>query len=118
MRKSDLPRQLEILKPLVVINTCGPFQNADYGIARACIASGVHYIDLADGRDFVTGITQLDADAKEHNVAVISGASTVPALSAAVIEHFLPNFPLSTRSRSVSRPAKRRSAGSPPRRPS
>ncbi|MGA8611893.1 MAG: saccharopine dehydrogenase NADP-binding domain-containing protein [Xanthobacteraceae bacterium] len=90
--ESDLPRQLEILKPLVVINTCGPFQNADYGIARACIASGVHYIDLADGRDFVTGITQLDADAKEHNVAVISGASTVPALSAAVIEHFLPQF--------------------------
>jgi hypothetical protein len=90
--KSDLLAQLEILKPRVAINTCGPFQNADYGIARACIAGGVHYIDLADGRDFVTGITQLDADAKERNVAVISGASTVPALSAAVIEHFLPQF--------------------------
>jgi hypothetical protein len=90
--KSDLLAQLEILKPLVVINTCGPFQNADYGIARACIAAGAHYIDLADGRDFVTGITQLDADSKERNVAVISGASTVPALSAAVIERFLPQF--------------------------
>jgi Saccharopine dehydrogenase NADP binding domain len=90
--KSDLLAQLEILKPLVVINTCGPFQNADYGIARACIAAGAHYIDLADGRDFVTGISQLDADSKERNVAVISGASTVPALSAAVIERFLPQF--------------------------
>jgi hypothetical protein len=90
--KSDLLPQLAILKPAVVINTCGPFQNADYGIARACIAGGVHYIDLADGRDFVTGITQLDADAKEQNVAVISGASTVPALSSAVIECFLPQF--------------------------
>jgi Saccharopine dehydrogenase NADP binding domain len=90
--KSDLLPQLAILKPHVVINTCGPFQNADYGIARACIAGGVHYIDLADGRDFVTGITQLDADAKRRNVAVISGASTVPALSVAVIEHFLPQF--------------------------
>ncbi len=90
--KSDLLPQLKVLKPRVAINTCGPFQNADYGIARACIAGGVHCIDLADGRDFVTGITQLDADAKEHNVAVISGASTVPALSAAVIERFLPQF--------------------------
>jgi Saccharopine dehydrogenase NADP binding domain len=90
--KSGLLRQLEVLKPLVVINTCGPFQNADYGIAQTCIAGGVHYIDLADGRDFVTGITQLDAYAKRRNVAVISGASTVPALSAAVIEHFRPQF--------------------------
>jgi hypothetical protein len=90
--KSDLLPQLTKLKPLVVINTCGPFQNADYGIARACIASGVHYVDLADGRDFVTGITQLDADAKKRSVAVISGASTVPALSSAVIERFQPEF--------------------------
>jgi hypothetical protein len=90
--KSDLLAQLTKLKPLVIINTCGPFQNADYGIARACIAGGVHYVDLADGRDFVTGITQLDADAKERNVAVISGASTVPALSSAVIESVLPEF--------------------------
>jgi hypothetical protein len=90
--KSDLLPQLAILKPFVVINTCGPFQNTDHDIARACIASGVHYIDLADGRDFVTGITQLDTEAKQRNVAVISGASTVPALSSAVIEHFLPQF--------------------------
>jgi hypothetical protein len=84
----DLTRQLDLLRPAVVVNTCGPFQNADYAIARACIAAGVHYIDLADGRDFVTGIRQLDAEAKRRNVAVISGASTVPALTSAVIEHF------------------------------
>jgi hypothetical protein len=90
--KSVLLPQLTKLEPLVVIKTCGPFQNTDYGIARACIASGVHYIDLADGRDFVTGITQLDANAKQRSVAVISGASTVPALSSAVIERFLPEF--------------------------
>jgi hypothetical protein len=90
--KSGLLPQLVVLKPHVVINTCGPFQNADYAIAQTCIAGGVHYIDLADGREFVTGITQLDADAKGRSVAVISGASTVPALSAAVIEHFLPQF--------------------------
>jgi hypothetical protein len=88
----DLPRQLELLRPRVVINTCGPFQNADYAVAQACIAAGVHYIDLSDGRDFVAGIGRLDAAARERNVQVVSGASTVPALTSAVIEHYLPRF--------------------------
>jgi hypothetical protein len=89
---SDLLRQLDLLRPDVVINTCGPFQSADYRVAQTCIAAGINYIDLADGRDFVTGITRLDAEAKKQKVAVISGASTVPALSSAVIEHLLPDF--------------------------
>jgi hypothetical protein len=89
---SELQHQLERWRPGIVINTCGPFQGAGYDVARACIAAAVHYIDLADGRDFVVNITQLDAAAKSQNVAVISGASTVPALSSAVIEHVLPRF--------------------------
>ncbi len=84
--------QLALLKPAIVINTCGPFQLSDYSVAQACIEYGVHYIDLADGRDFVTEITTLDSEAKRHNIAVISGASTVPALTSAVIEHYLPEF--------------------------
>jgi len=78
--------------PAVLINTCGPFQTADYRIAEACIAKGVHYIDLADGRDFVTGITTLDARAQASGVTVISGASTVPGLSSAVIEAYRHEF--------------------------
>lgn len=88
----ELSAQLETLRPTVVINTCGPFQTSNYGVARSCIAHGVHYIDLADGRDFVTGITALDAEAKQQGVAVISGASTVPGLSSAVIEHYRHEF--------------------------
>lgn len=84
--------QLAALSPSVVVNTCGPFQRADYGVARVCIAQKIHYIDLADGRDFVTGITTLDESAKIANVCVISGASTVPGLSSAVIEHFRGDF--------------------------
>jgi hypothetical protein len=47
----------------------------------------VHYIDLADGRDFVTGIAALNAEAAAAGVTVISGASSVPALSSAVADH-------------------------------
>ena len=88
----DLAKQLKILKPKVVINTCGPFQNADYSVAKTCIEAGVHYIDLADGRDFVCGISQLDALAKQNNVLVVSGASSVPGLSSAVLEEFKNEF--------------------------
>ncbi len=89
---NELATQIARLKPGVVVNTCGPFQGKDYRIAKTCIAHGVHYIDLADAREFVTGIKALDAAAQAKNLAVISGASTVPGLSSAVIEHFLPAF--------------------------
>ncbi|MBL4907157.1 MAG: saccharopine dehydrogenase NADP-binding domain-containing protein [Sneathiella sp.] len=88
----DLAANLESLSPAVVINTCGPFQAADYRVAENCIKAGIPYIDLADGRDFVTGITALDALAKEKGTTVISGASTVPGLSSAVLEEYKAEF--------------------------
>src|SRR5688572_27719824 len=35
--ESNLETHLQALKPAVVVNTCGPFQNKDYRIAEACI---------------------------------------------------------------------------------
>ncbi len=90
--RQTLATRLSELAPTVVINTCGPFQTSDYAVAETCIEHGVHYIDLADGRDFVANIPILDGRAKRNNVAVISGASTVPGLSSAVIEHLRPQF--------------------------
>jgi saccharopine dehydrogenase-like NADP-dependent oxidoreductase len=87
-----LSQQLDVLKPTVVINTIGPFQTADYSIAKTCIQHHVHYIDLADARDFVTGITDLDVEAKNNNVLVVSGASTVPGLSSAVLDYYKNDF--------------------------
>ncbi len=46
-----------------VIHTAGPFQGQGYEVARAAIAAGANYIDLADGRDFVAGIADLNDDA-------------------------------------------------------
>ncbi len=88
----ELSRQLQLVKPEIVINTCGPFQESNYDVAEICIEHGVHYIDLADGRNFVNGISALDSFAKQRNVAVISGASTVPCLSSAVIEKYKDEF--------------------------
>ena len=80
---ADTLRQLRLN---VVINTVGPFQAHDYRVARAAIDAGVHYIDIADARGFVAGISALDAGAKAAGVLVVSGASSVPALAAAIID--------------------------------
>lgn len=88
----ELDAVLERVTPDIVIHASGPFQGQGYNVAKACIAHGCHYIDLADARDFVTGITTLDAEAKKKGVTVISGASSVPCLTAALIDHYLPQF--------------------------
>ncbi len=76
----------------VLIHTAGPFQEQDYSVARAAIEAGCHYLDLADGRSFVTGITRLDAQARAANIAVLSGVSSLPALSSAVVDRYLSQF--------------------------
>ncbi len=88
----ELSQELSKHHPLAVINTCGPFQNSDYKVAQNCIAAKVHYIDLSDGRDFVNNIISLNDEAQKNNVLVISGASTVPGLSSAVIEKYKNEF--------------------------
>jgi hypothetical protein len=90
--RAQWAESLRKLSPYVVINTCGPFQLHDYSVAKACIAQNVHYLDLADGRDFVVGMDRLDLQAKEHNVLVVSGASTVPGLSSAVLDAYCHEF--------------------------
>ena len=59
---SDFDQHLLALSPDLLIHTGGPFQGQDYHVARSCIAAGVHYIDLADGRTFVQD-RQTDAEA-------------------------------------------------------
>ncbi|MDO9401555.1 MAG: saccharopine dehydrogenase NADP-binding domain-containing protein [Polaromonas sp.] len=72
----------------LVIHTAGPFQGQDYRVPLAVAAAGAHYIDLADGRRFVCDFpAALDAAFREAGRTAVSGASTVPALSSAVVDH-------------------------------
>lgn len=82
----DLARELAKLEVQLVIHTAGPFQQRNYRVAEATLDCGAHYVDLADGRDFVMGIDRFDERARAAGRWVVSGASSVPGLSAAVIE--------------------------------
>lgn len=89
---SSLGASLRRLQVDLLIHTAGPFQGQEYSVARAAIEAGCHYVDLADGRQFVSGIGALNAQAAAAGVSVISGASSVPALSSAVIDRYLSRF--------------------------
>jgi len=89
---NDFKEQLAAISPTLVIHTCGPFQGQDYRVPKACIECGAHYIDLADDRRFVCDIGELDQQAKEKDVLIVSGASSVPGLSSAVVEHYQDQF--------------------------
>ncbi len=88
----QLALQLRKLGVNTIIHTAGPFQRQGYEVARAAINTGCHYLDLADGRAFVSGITRLDAEARAAGVSVISGASSLPALTSAVVDRYRGEF--------------------------
>ncbi len=89
-RGGVLEGQLLDLNPDIVVDASGPFQNygADpYALPRAAIAVGADYIDLADAAAFVDGIGALDDAARGAGRTVLSGASSFPVLTAAVVRH-------------------------------
>lgn len=85
--RSRISTALKEYGPAIVVDASGPFQAMDHAIPKACIAAGVHYVDIADSRDFVCGIRALDDAAKAAGVVLLSGASSVPALSGAAVRH-------------------------------
>lgn len=93
LARPDFPEKLKALAPGIVIHCAGPFQGQDYRVAAAAISAGAHYIDIADGRDFVARFAaHNDAAARAAGLLAISGASTVPALSSAVVDSLAGRF--------------------------
>lgn len=72
----------------VVVDAAGPFHaygQDPYRVARSAILQGTHYLDLCDDTDFCLGISELDEHARLAGVCVLSGLSSVPALSSAAV---------------------------------
>lgn len=75
--------------PFIVVDAAGPFQGyaeAPYRVAEVAIACGAHYLDLSDDTEFTAGISTMDAAARDAGVVVLSGVSSVPAMSSAAVE--------------------------------
>ncbi len=85
--KDDMPAMRAALADVdVVVDAVGPFQGyQDYAVARTAIEAGCHYLDLSDDVAFTAGISALDDAATRAGVSVLSGVSSVPAISGAVV---------------------------------
>ncbi|CAA9481812.1 MAG: hypothetical protein AVDCRST_MAG91-53, partial [uncultured Sphingomonadaceae bacterium] len=86
--RAEIVAGLEAERPDLVVDASGPFQ--DYGADRyrvisACIDAGVDYLDFADAADFVFGVHEFDKRAEAAGVFVLSGVSSFPVLTAAVL---------------------------------
>lgn len=79
-------------RPRIVVNAAGPFQGGHPDWAGLCAERGWRYVDLADDAGFVAQVQALDAQAQSTGAEMVTGASSVPGLSSAVVEHFLPRF--------------------------
>jgi hypothetical protein len=86
MRAADFAQQVAGVAPFAMVDAAGPFQAyTGYAVAEAAIAAGAHYLDLSDDAGFTSEISALDTDAKAAGVVVLSGVSSVPALSSAAV---------------------------------
>jgi short subunit dehydrogenase-like uncharacterized protein len=106
-RNADVEAQIRELHPDLVVDAMGPFQvygEDPYRVVKACIAIGVDYMDLADGSDFVKGIRQFDQGAKAKNIYVLSGVSSYPVLTAAVVRKLSHDMTCVFPSKAASRP--------------
>lgn len=93
LRSTSFADDLRALAPAIVVHCAGPFQGQDYRVARAVLSVGAHYIDLADGREFVARFAdEVGPAAIAADRIAVSGASTLPALSSAVIDALAVRF--------------------------
>jgi len=76
--EAGLVQGLKALSPGLVIHCVGPFQGQDYRVANAALAAGAHYLDLADGRQFIAKFAAgMNAQAVGVDRVAISGASSI-----------------------------------------
>lgn len=88
--RRDIAAALAAEHPALIIDASGPFQDygaAPYGVIEAAIAAGIDYLDFADAADFVFGVDRFDAAARAAGVFVLSGVSSFPVLTSAVLRH-------------------------------
>jgi hypothetical protein len=87
IRAGDFAQRLAALAPGLVIHCVGPFQGQDYRVAAAALGARSHYLDLADGRDFVASFKKhVHPLALANDRVALCGASTLPALSSAAVD--------------------------------
>jgi hypothetical protein len=87
-RNTGLAAAVAAHDPDIVVDASGPWQSYGhdaYAAVEAALAADADYLDLADGAAFVAGIAAFDGRARDGGRFVLSGVSSFPVLTAAVV---------------------------------
>ena len=68
-----------------VICCAGPFQKLSLNVLRAAIDCRVPYADLADSREYVNAVDELQDPIRRAGIRVLTGLSTVPGTSSLLV---------------------------------
>lgn len=89
----NLSDDIRALAPDIIVDASGPYQlHHGYRTAKAALDAGAHYIDLSDDAAFSSGIAGLNDSAIRKGLTLLSGASSVPAISSTVCDHLRSDF--------------------------
>jgi hypothetical protein len=68
----------------VAVNCSGPFSALTLALPEACLAAGVHHVDIADDRGWFARVHSLDGRFRERGLALACGCSSLPGISGAL----------------------------------
>jgi lysine 6-dehydrogenase len=81
-RHADLSTgELDFRDCVAVLNLAGPFFTGSDVAARAALAHGIHYVDVADDVETTEAVLALDEEAKRLGVSLLTGAGLSPGVS-------------------------------------
>lgn len=90
--------------PDVVVNTVGPFGATTVPTARACVAAGSHYVDLANEFEPVRSLLELDSAARAAGSTLVTGAGFGVLANEALVYELCAGRPAPTRVRVAAMP--------------
>ena len=68
----------------IAVNCAGPFSRMSMALPEACLAAGVHYVDIADDRGWIARLRARDAEFRARGLAAAVGCSSLPGISGAL----------------------------------
>lgn len=65
----------------VAVCCAGPFSSLPSILPEACLQAGVHYVDIADDRGWLTRLRRLDERFRDRGLTAAGGCSSLPGIS-------------------------------------
>lgn len=88
-----LADELDLTGCSVILNLAGPFFTGSDRAARAALAHGVPYVDIADDAETTQAILNLDGEASRAGIPLLTGAGLSPGVSNWLASRLLAEHP-------------------------